>query len=332
MNRAWTMASRPVGEPKQENFALDESPVPTPEHGELLIRTLFMSLDPYMRGRMRLGPSYATPLQPGEVMTGEVVARVEQSKSSHYSVGDIVRSSIGWQEWAAVSDHSVSRVDQSLGPISTAVGVLGMPGLTAYHGLLDIGQPKAGDTLVVSAASGAVGAVVGQIGKINGCNVIGIAGSEKKCHYVTNDLGFDTAINYKTQEVSSELKQLSPNGVDVYFDNVGGPILDAVLENLAPKARIAICGQISQYNAPEVPLGPRNISALLRTQSKAEGFLVYAFERQHEISRARLAAWIKEGLLKYKEDIVDGFERAPDAFIGLLRGDNFGKLLIKVSD
>ncbi len=332
INRAWTMASRPKGEPKQENFALEQSPIPSPKHGELLIRTLFMSLDPYMRGRMRPGPSYATPLQPGDVMTGEVIARVEQSKSSNYTVGDIVRSSIGWREWAAVSEHSVKRVDPSLGPVSTAVGVLGMPGLTAYHGLLDVGQPKAGDTLVVSAASGAVGAVVGQIGKINGCNVIGIAGSDKKCNYVKNDLGFDNTINYKTQDVSSVLKRLSPNGVDVYFDNVGGPVLDAVLDNLAFKARIAICGQISQYNSDEIPLGPRNMWALLRTQSRAEGFLVYAFEQQHEISRARLAGWIKQGLLKYKEDIVDGFEKAPEAFIGLLRGNNFGKLLIKVSD
>ena len=165
INRAWTMASRPTGEPKHENFAVEESPIPSPKHGELLIRTLFMSLDPYMRGRMRPGPSYATPLQPGDIMTGEVVARVEQSKSSNYTVGDIVRSSIGWREWAAVSDHSVKRVNPSFGPVSTAVGVLGMPGLTAYHGLIDVGQPKAGDTLVVSAASGAVGAVVGQIGK-----------------------------------------------------------------------------------------------------------------------------------------------------------------------
>ena len=326
------MASRPVGEPAPKNFALTESAVPEPQHGDVLIRTLFMSLDPYMRGRMRSGPSYATPLKPGDVMTGEVVARVEKSKSQKYVAGDIVRASIGWQEWASLSAHDVKRVDPSLGPVSTAVGVLGMPGLTAYHGLLDIGQPKAGDTLVVSAASGAVGAVVGQIGKINGCFVIGVAGSDEKCAYVVDELGFDAVINYRTQNVSNELGRLAPSGIDVYFDNVGGTILDAVLNNLANKARIAICGQISQYNAPELPVGPRNFQVLLRTQSRAEGFLVYQFERQHEVGRARLASWIREGRLKYREDVVDGFENAPTAFIGLLRGENFGKLLVKLSD
>lgn len=332
MNRAWTMASRPTGEPVAENFGLVESPVPGPKHGEVLIRTLFMSLDPYMRGRMRSGPSYATPLQPGDVMTGEVVARVEQSESPTHSVGDIVRANIGWQQWAAVPAHSATGVDPSLGPISTAVGVLGMPGLTAYHGLLNIGQPKAGDTLVVSAASGAVGAVVGQVGKINGCRVIGVAGSDEKCAYVVDELGFDGAVNYKTQDVSAEFQRLCPNGIDVYFDNVGGLVSDAVFDNLADRARIAICGQISQYNAVEPPQGPRNLGVLLRTQSKAEGFLVYQFERQHEVARARLAGWIKEGRLKYREDIVDGFENAPSAFIGLLRGENFGKRLVRVAE
>ncbi len=326
------MASRPDGEPTAENFAIDESPIPEPEHGDVLVRTLFMSLDPYMRGRMRSGPSYATPLQPGDVMTGEVVARVEQSRSPMFRVGDTVRSNIGWQEWAAVPAHTVKLVDPELAPISTAVGVLGMPGLTAYFGLLEVCQPRAGDTLVVSAASGAVGGVVGQIGSINGCFVIGIAGSDEKCSYVVNELGFNAAINYKTQNVSEELARLSPAGVDAYFDNVGGTILDAVMDNLADSARIAICGQISQYNAVEVPQGPRNIGSLLRTRSTARGFLVYDFERRHEIGRARLAAWIKEGRLKYREDIVDGFENAPEEFIGLLRGKNFGKLLIKVSD
>ena len=331
-NRAWTMASRPTGEPVAENFELVESPVPGPEHGEVLIRTLYMSLDPYMRGRMRSGPSYATPLQPGEIMTGEVVARVEQSESPTHSVGDVVRAHIGWQEWAAVSAHTVKAVDPSLDPISTAVGVLGMPGLTAYFGLLDIGQPKAGDTLVVSAAAGAVGAVVGQIGKINGCRVIGVAGSDEKCAYIVDDLGFDAAVNYKTQDVSTEFGRLCPDGIDVYFDNVGGPVSDAVFDNLADYARIAVCGQISQYNAIDPPQGPRNLGVLLRTHSKAEGFLVTQFERQHEIGRARLAGWIKDGRIKYREDIVDGFENAPSAFIGLLRGENFGKRLVKVAE
>ena len=332
MNRAWTLARRPVGEPTDEDFKLVGSPVPEPRYGEVLIRTLFLSLDPYMRGRMRGGPSYAAALEVGGVITGEVVARVEKSESPLYSAGDIVRSSIGWQEWAAVSAHDVNRVDPSLGPISTAVGVLGMPGLTAYHGLLDILQPRAGDTLVVSAASGAVGAVVGQIGKISGCFVIGVAGSDEKCAYIVDELGFDAAVNYKTQDVSAEFGRLAPNGVDAYFDNVGGPVTDAVFDNIAVKARIAICGQISQYNAVDVLQGPRNLAILTRTRSKVEGFLVYDFVGQHDVSRARLAGWIKDGRLKYREDVVDGFENAPRAFTGLLRGENFGKLLVKVSD
>ena len=332
LNRAWTMASRPVGEPTTENFAIVESPIPSPKHGEVLIRTLYLSLDPYMRGRMRSGPSYSTVLEVGDVMTGEVVARVEQSESPLYKVGDTVRASIGWQEYAVVGAHVVRPVNPDLGPVSTAVGILGMPGLTAYFGLLGVLKPRAGDTLVVSAASGAVGAVVGQIGKINGCFVIGIAGSDEKCQYTIDELGFDAAINYKTQDVSAELARLSPTGVDCYFDNVGGPVTDAVWDNLALKARVAICGQISQYNAASTNQGPRQLATLIRTRATVEGFLVYDFEIQHEIARARIANWIIDGQLKYKEDVVDGFDSAPEAFIGLLNGKNFGKLLIKVSD
>jgi NADPH-dependent curcumin reductase CurA len=332
LNRAWTMASRPDGEPTPANFAIAESAMPEPKHGELLIRTLYLSLDPYMRGRMRSGPSYAVVLEPGDVMTGEVVARVEKSESPLYKVGDTVLAKIGWQEWAAVGAHTVKPVDTELGPVSTGVGVLGMPGMTAYFGLLSVLKPRAGDTLVVSAASGAVGAVVGQIGKINGCFVIGVAGSDEKCRYIVDELGFDAAINYKTQNVSEELAQLSPTGVDCYFDNVGGSITDAVFDNLALKSRVAICGQISQYNAAEPQLGPRNLSVLTRMRGTVEGFLVYDFELQHEIARARIAGWIKDGRIKYKEDVVDGFENAPEAFIGLLTGKNFGKLLVKVSE
>ena len=332
MNRAWTMASRPIGEPKPDNFKLEEFENPTVQHGEVLLRTLFLSLDPYMRGRMRSGPSYATPLEPGDIMQGEVVARVEYSKTKRFSVGDIVRSSIGWQEWGVIPAHLAKPVDLSLGPISTAVGILGMPGLTAYFGLLEICHPKAGDTLVVSAASGAVGAIVGQIGKINGCFVIGVAGSNDKCRYVTDELGFDAAINYKTEDVSSRFKELTSSGIDVYFDNVGGPVLDAVMENLADSSRIAICGQVSQYNAVGIAQGPRNMGALLIARATVQGFLVYDFERRHEIARRRLAGWMRDGRLKYKEDIVDGFEHAPTAFAGLLRGDNFGKLIVRVSE
>jgi NADPH-dependent curcumin reductase CurA len=326
------MATRPPGEPSSENFAIVESAIPEPKHGEVLIRTLYMSLDPYMRGRMRLTKSYAAPLQEGDVMTGEVVAIVEKSESPLHKVGDTVRANIGWQEWAAVPAHVAKPVNPELGPVSTGVGVLGMPGMTAYFGLLSVLKPRAGDTLVVSAASGAVGAVVGQIGKINGCFVIGVAGSDEKCSYVVDELGFDAAINYKTQDVSAELARLSPTGVDCYFDNVGGPVTDAVLENIALKARIAICGQISQYNAVTPPMGPRNLAVLTRNRARIEGFLVYDFEIEHEIARVRISNWIKDGSIKYKEDVVDGFENAPEAFIGLLTGKNFGKLLVKVSD
>jgi NADPH-dependent curcumin reductase CurA len=326
------MAIRPTAEPTAENFAIVESAIPEPKHGEVLIRTLYMSLDPYMRGRMRLVKSYAAPLQEGDVMTGEVVAVVEKSESPIHKVGDTVRANIGWQEWAVVPAHIAKPVNPELGPVSTGVGVLGMPGMTAYFGLLAVLKPRAGDTLVVSAASGAVGAVVGQIGKINGCFVIGVAGSDEKCKYIVDELGFDAAINYKTQDVSAELARLSPTGVDCYFDNVGGSVTDAVFENLALKARVAICGQISQYNAATPQMGPRNLGVLTKTRATIEGFLVYDFELQHEIARVRIADWIKDGSIKYKEDVVDGFENAPEAFIGLLTGKNFGKLLIKVSE
>ncbi len=332
VNRAWTLASYPNGEPTSDNFAIKESNIPTSKHGEVLVKTLYLSLDPYMRGRMRPGPSYSTVVEPGDVIVGEVVGRVEASESPLHSVGDIVRAGIGWQEYGVVPGHVAKPVNTSLGPISTAVGVLGMPGLTAYFGLLEVCKPNPGDTLVVSAASGAVGGVVGQIGKIAGCNVIGVAGSEEKCDYIVDELGFNSAINYKTQDVDKELQRLAPSGIDCYFDNVGGPVTDAVMTNLADSARVAVCGQISLYNATETPMGPRNFWALIRTRSIVQGFLVYDFERHHEVARARLAEWIKDGLLKYREDIVDGFENAPSTFTGLLRGGNFGKQLIKVAE
>ena len=225
-----------------------------------------------------------------------------------------------------------SRVDTALGPLSTALGVLGMPGMTAYFGFLDVCEPRPGETVVVSAASGAVGQVVGQIAKIMGCRVVGTAGSDEKVNYIVNELGFDAGINYKTEDVPTALVEACPLGVDVYFDNVGGPVTDAVMEQLADFARISVCGQISQYNVEEPPLGPRNMRALITHQARMEGFLVFQFAARHDDARRRMASWIREGKLKYREDVVEGLENAPRAFIGMMRGENFGKLLVKVSD
>ena len=332
INRRWTMARRPVGYPNESDFAIVESEVEEPKHGEILVRTLYLSLDPYMRGRMRDRQSYAVPVGLGDVIVGEGVGRVIASKSDDVAVGDIVACQIGWQEYAVVPAHTARIVDPDMAPISTALGVVGMPGLTAYHGLLAVGRPRPGDTVLVSAASGAVGAVVGQIAKMNGCRVIGTVGSQEKADYCTDELGFDGTINYKVEDVSVRLSELAPDGIDVYFDNVGGPVTDAAIENLALRGRVIVCGQISQYNLEEPELAPRNLWNLITKQARIEGFLVFNFQNDNEVARARLAAWVRDGSLKYREDIVDGFEQAPRAFIGLMSGANFGKLLVKISD
>ena len=325
-NRQWTMAARPVGYPKTSDFKLVESGIPEPRHGEVLVRTIWLSIDPYMRGRM------GAAMKVGDVLIGEVVGRVEKSESSDFKRGDIVQAHIGWQEWGVAPAHRVTRVNTSRGPISTAIGVIGMPGLTAYFGLLDVCHPRPGETVVVSAASGPVGATVGQIAKINGCKVIGIAGSPDKVGYVTKELGFDGGINYKTENVSQRLKELCPAGVDVYFDNVGGPVTDAVWENLAMYARIVLCGQISQYNLAKPEMGPRNLRLIHGSRSRVQGFTVSQYPDRFEEGRTRLSQWVKSGQLKYREDVVEGIENAPEAMIGQQQGQNFGKLLVKVSD
>ena len=332
MNRSWALAERPYGYPKESDFTIVESDVEEPKHGEILVRTLFLSLDPYMRGRLRDRRSYAVPVGIGDVMVGEGVGRVIASQSDDVAVGDIVACQTGWQEYAVVPAHTARIVDPVMAPISTALGCTGMPGLTAYHGLLAVGQPRPGDTVLVSAASGAVGAVVGQIAKMNGCRVIGTVGSDEKAAYCIDELGFDAAVNYKTEDVSARLAELAPDGVDIYFDNVGGTVTDAAIENLAFRGRVLVCGQISQYNLEEPELGPRNLWNLITKQARIEGFLVFNFVHDHEIARARLASWVRDGSLQYKEDIVDGFEEAPKAFIGLMNGANFGKLLVKMSE
>jgi NADPH-dependent curcumin reductase CurA len=248
------------------------------------------------------------------------------------SVGDIVACQIGWQEYAVIPAHTARVVDPSVAPVSTALGVIGMPGLTAYHGLLAVGRPRPGETVLVSAASGAVGAVVGQIAKMTGCRVIGTVGSDEKADYCTQELGFDAAVNYKTEDVFARIAELAPDGIDIYFDNVGGPVTDAAIENLALRGRVLVCGQISQYNLEEPELAPRNLWNLITKQARIEGFIVFNFQNEHDVARARLASWVRDGSLKYREDVVDGFEQAPRAFIGLMNGANFGKLLVKVSD
>lgn len=332
VNRQIVLKSRPDGMPVESDFDLIESPMPAPEHGQVLVKNLWMSIDPYMRGRLRDGPSYAPPVAIGGVLQGESVCRVMESRLGGFKSGDIVRGHIGWQEYGLLDVKGAHAVDPSLGPISTAVGVLGMPGLTAYFGLLEVNKPKAGDTIVVSAASGAVGAVVGQIGKLMGCHVVGIAGSDEKVSYIVDELGFDAGINYRTQDVASAIEAACPDGVDCYFDNVGGEITEAVMPYFNDFARMAICGRISEYNEVVPSMGPRVMRYVHTKQATVEGFLVFRWADRYEEGRVRLAQWVREGRIKYREDVVEGFDNAVKAFIGQLGGANFGKLLVKVSD
>jgi NADPH-dependent curcumin reductase CurA len=311
---------------------LVEAPVLQPNAGEMLIKSLYISVDPYMRGRMNDAKSYAAPVEIGGVMVGGAVGEVIVSNHPHFAVGDIVQGEFGWQQYTISNGKGVRKVDPSIAPVSTAIGVLGMPGLTAYFGLLDIGKPRPGETVVVSGAAGAVGGIVGQIAKLKGCRVIGIAGSDAKVRYLVDELGFDGAFNYKTtKNYLEKLQELCPRGVDVYFDNVGGTITDAVIPLLNTHARVSVCGQISQYNVEKPETGPRWLWALIVKQARVEGFLVFQFFDRFGPAVAEMARWIKEGKLKYKEDLVEGFDRLPQAFIGMLQGNNTGKRLVKVS-
>tara|TARA_B100000029_G_scaffold3968_1_gene4685 strand:- start:1810 stop:2808 length:999 start_codon:yes stop_codon:yes gene_type:complete len=332
MNKSWILHNRPSGYPKSEDFRLVESELPELLEGEILIESKFLSLDPYMRGRMNDTKSYAPSVKLGDVMTGEAVGKVIKSRNRKIKEGFFVNAHIGWQEYGKTDGNSVRIIDPNLAPISTALGVLGMPGLTAYFGLLNICKPLPGDTVVVSAASGAVGAIVGQIAKIMGCRVIGIAGSEQKIDYCSSELNFDFVINYKKENVINKILEYAPEGVDVYFDNVGGEISDAVISNIAIGGRIAVCGQISLYNLEEASMGPRMGGTLLINQASMQGFLVFQFKSQYQDGLIRLSDWVREGLLKYKEDIIDGIENVPKAFIGMMNGKNFGKLLIRLNN
>jgi len=331
MNRQILLKSRPVGEPKESDFALVETPIPEPEEGEVLNRTVYLSLDPYMRGRMSDRASYAAPVELGSVMVGGGVSQVMQSNHPQFSAGDFVLSYDGWQAYGVSKGETLRKLDPKQAPISYALGITGMPGMTAYFALLDVGQPQSGETVVISAASGAVGSVAGQIAKIKGCRVVGVAGSDAKCDYVVKELGFDECINRNTQDLSSALKAACPDGIDVYFDNTAGAILEAVLQQINLGARIPLVGLISQYNAENPPPGP-NLMPLLVKRALIKGFLVSDYQQRQAEFLNDVVQWLQAGKLKYKEDVVEGLENAPRAFIGLLQGKNFGKLIVKVSD
>jgi NADPH:quinone reductase len=332
-NRQILLAAHPAGPPRESDFRMVESPVPQPGDGEVLVRSLYLSVDPYMRGRMSGITTYAAGLQIGELMLGGAVGRVMESRDPRYRAGDVVEGMLGWQDYAVLPAQGLRRIDASAAPISTALYVLGMPGLTAYFGLLEIGRPRAGETVVVSGAGGAVGSLVGQIARIQGCRVVGIAGSDEKVRYVTEDLGFDAAFNYRTTpDYEARLKELCPAGIDVYFDNVGGPVTDAVMGLINPRARVAVCGQISQYNLEQPEPGPRWFGQVLVKQAKVEGFLVFQFADRYREGLVQMAAWLREGRIRYREQVAEGLENAPKAFIGMLRGENIGKQLVKIAD
>ena len=330
------LAARPVGDPKPGDFAIVEVELPDPGDGEMLCRVIYQSLDPYMRGRMDDAKSYARPVPVGGVMEAGTVSEVVRSRHPDFREGDIVVSRFGWQTHAVSDGRGVQRVDPALAPISTALGVLGMPGMTAYVGLLDIGKPKAGETVVVAAASGAVGAVVGQIARIRGCRVVGIAGAQEKCDYVTGELGFDACLSHRDPGLDGALADACPDGIDVYFENVGGAVFDSVFPLLNPFARIPVCGLISRYSHvggfPGPDQLPRLMRSILTNRLAIQGFIITDRWNRFPEFLSDMSGWIASGELRYREDFVDGIENAPDAFMGLLKGRNFGKLIVRVSE
>jgi hypothetical protein len=336
-NQQILLASRPTGLPTPENFQIVQTPVPEPADGQLLLEILYLSLDPYMRGRMDDAKSYAKPVDIGGVMEGGTVARVVRSRHPGYKEGDIVLSHSGWQRYALSDGENLRKLDPTLAPISTALGVLGMPGFTAWAGLLQIGQPKPGETVVVAAASGAVGSAVGQIARLQGARAVGIAGGFEKCAFVRDELGLDAVVDHRAPDFAQQLADACPDGIDVYFENVGGKVWDAVFPLLNDFARIPVCGLISQYNAlPQAEPGPDKLALLMRDVLKksltVRGFIQREFAALRPDFLRQAGRWIEDGHLRYREDIVDGLERAPAAFIDLLQGRNFGKLVIKVGD
>ena len=327
------LASRPVGEPKLSDFRIEDYAVPTPGDGEVLLRTIWLSLDPYMRGRMSDGPSYAAPVPIGGVMEGGTVCEVVASRNAGFAKGDIVVLRAGWQTHALSDGKGVTRIDPKLAPISAAVGVLGMPGMTAYTGLLDIGKPQAGETVVVAAASGAVGSAVGQIARIKGARAIGIAGGKDKCDYVKNVFGFDDCLDHRDPNLAAKLKDACPKGIDVYFENVGGAVFEAVFPLFNPFARVPVCGLIAHYNETEAK-PPKWAASLMRAvltkRLTFRGFIVSDFAARHADFLRDMSQWVREGKVKYKEFVTEGLDSAPAALIGLLKGANFGKQLVRV--
>lgn len=331
-HRRLVLAARPEGMPRDSDFRLETGAVPQPGPGEVLVRAVYLSIDPYMRGRISAARSYAAPVAIGDTMVGGVVGEVLVSRHPSLAPGDIVEGMLGWQTHAVAPAAALRRIDPSLAPISTALGVLGMPGLSAYFALLEVGRPQPGDTVLVSAASGAVGAVVGQIARIAGCRVVGVAGSDAKVDYVVGELGFDAGINYRSVgDLTAAVGEACPGGVDVFFDNVGGTVHDAAMLNLALRARVVICGNISLYNRLDrQDTGLRHLRPLLVNRARMEGFLVMDHQPRYPEALARLGAWVREGRIRYRESIAQGLESAPRALAGLLEGRNFGKQLVQV--
>lgn len=333
VNNQIILAERPQGMPDDNTFKFVHKEVGELQKDQILIRTLYVSVDPYMRGRMEDAESYVAPFKVNEVIEGGSIGEVMESKSDDFKQGDVVTGMFGWQEYYVANEKEVRKIDPSLAPISTHLGILGMTGLTAYFGLLDIGQPKEGETVVISGAAGAVGSTVGQIAKIKGAHVVGIAGSEEKIKFLKEELNFDDAVNYRTAEnLASELKRACPDGVDVYFDNVGGEISDAVMAQFNRYARMPVCGAISSYNLEGADVGPRVQTTLIKKSALMQGFTVGNYSDRFNEGAMQLGQWLQEGKLTYRETIQEGFEIIPDAFLDLFKGKNIGKLLVKVAD
>src|SRR5215475_6280689 len=336
VNRRIVLARRPQGASVPEDFRLETHPIPSAAPGEVLLRTRYLSLDPYMRGRMNEGPSYAPPVAIGAVMTGQTVSVVESSGVAGFTAGDLVLANTGWQDYGISDGRDLMKIDTGLPQPSYALGVLGMPGLTAYVGLLDIGQPQAGETVVVPAATGAVGSVVGQIARIKGCRVIGIAGGGEKCAYARGELGFDECLDHRAPELPQRLAAACPKGIDVYFESVGGAVLYAVIPLLNVAARVPLCGLISWYNLEKLPAGvdrtPQLLLAVLRQRVKIQGFIIFDHYRRMGAFQQDMQAWLREGRVRYREELIDGLESAPRGLMGMLQGDNFGKLVVRVAE
>jgi len=332
MNQRWLLSARPLGHARDSDFTWEESPVEELADGQVLVRTVYLSLDPTNRVWMNEADSYLPALALGSVMRGGGLGVIEESRNSRFAVGDLVQGLLNWQLYLVSDGRGLSKVTRLPIPMTAYLGVLGHIGLTAYFGLLDVAKPREGETLVVSAGAGAVGSLVGQIGKIKGCRVVGIAGSEVKCRWMRDDLGFDSVINYRIENMPEALRRHCPQGIDIYFDNVGGKILEAALDHLAMRARIVACGMISQYNGSEAPGGPANLTRLIMHRARMEGFLCYDYADRAMEAFTELAQWMLLGKLHYRVDVVDGLENAPKALNRLFEGTNTGKLLVRVSE